>query len=121
MMSDLITNPAVISAAVAVLLGLVGLLAYRWAWVTDVKAIVIAAYTAAEKIGLTDNLAGYDKLKPFMEELRKLFLERYGREPGNGDLSLAIRILQWLVSNEDKTWFRIENPTPPEPDESSTH
>lgn len=94
--------PVVQAALIAVLLVLIKMLAERYHWAKTVTQLALSAYVFAEKEGLLQGLAGYQKFGPFMARFVEEYEKQFGKAPGEKDKARAVQEMEKLVQNEFK-------------------
>ncbi|MDI3547904.1 MAG: hypothetical protein PWR10_1556 [Halanaerobiales bacterium] len=91
---SLLLIPQVQALIVIVLLAIIGWMIQRWAWTRHVVSLALGAYEYAEEQGLVQNLRGYQKFDPFMDNFTKEFRSQYGRDPTPKDRAKAVEVME---------------------------
>ena len=86
--------PEVQTLLLIIVMAVIGLLIKRWSWTKHIVFLAIGAYEYAEKQGLVQNLKGYQKFDPFMDNFTKKFKAQYGRDPTPKDRAKAVETME---------------------------
>lgn len=100
---SLLMIPAVQTALIVVLLGVIGWAIKRWSWTRHVTGLALEAYDYAEEQGLVQNLSGYEKFDPFMDKFSKRFKAEYGKTPKPKDRAKAVEVMEKTVKKKKQS------------------
>ena len=96
----ILSNQAVQGALATIIVALLGLAIKHFAWTRHIAHFATEAYEYAQEQGFLQGLKGYEKFNPFMQELIRLYREKYGVEPSPEVKGEAVKVMEGLVAKE---------------------
>ena len=98
----LLDSQAVQGALAVLAVSLVGWVIKQWAHARHVVNLAILAYKYAEREGLLNKFAGYEKLSLFMNNFVERYKKEHGGEPPSPeDKATAVKVAEREVLRED--------------------